>query len=147
MKNIIKGIISLLPAKLVRHIYHDYRKFMRPRKIREWELSGRPVPPPHAYKQQVVNDVRKKFRLETLVETGTFKGHMVEAQRRNFKKIYSIELDDKLFYSAKEDFKDMLHVEILQGDSSVKLARVLDGISNDSVLFWLDGHYCGDFTA
>lgn len=147
MKNNIKRVINLLPWDIGRDIHHSYSKLMRPKRIRQWEFDGRPVPGPHAYKQHVINEVRKINGLKTFVETGTFKGHMIEAQRKNFEKLYSIELDDNLFYSAEKNFKNMPHIKIIHGDSAIKLGSILDKIPNDAILFWLDGHYSGDFTA
>lgn len=146
MKNIIKRVFDLMPGVIGRNMHHFYSKMMRTKRVRQWELDGRQIPGPHAYKQKVVNEVRKKYGLETFVETGTFKGHMVEAQRKNFKKLFSIELDNKLFSTAEKYFSGFPHIKILHGDSAKKLTGMLDEISKDSILFWLDGHYCGDFT-
>ncbi len=46
-----------------------------------WERAGRPVPPPNAVKQQVVRQTSIAFGLTTLVETGTFRGDMIRANR------------------------------------------------------------------
>jgi hypothetical protein len=45
-------------------------------------MQGKPVPPPHFVKQSVVRKYAKKFRIEVLVETGTYHGAMVEAMRK-----------------------------------------------------------------
>lgn len=85
-------------------------------------------------------------KLDTLVETGTFLGDMVEAQRDFFNKIYSIELSEELAAKAQRRFRQYAHIEIIQGDSSERLQEVISRL-NGPALFWLDGHYSGGVTA
>ena len=112
----------------------------------EWERNGRPLPPPHIVKQMAIEEFRNKFQTKILVETGTYLGDMVEAQRAHFEKIYSIELSEKLFNRAKKRFKNYSHITILQGDSGIVLNKLIPGIDQPA-LFWLDGHYSGGITA
>ncbi len=114
--------------------------------LTEWKKNGRPLPPPHIVKQMAIEEFRKKFQPAILIETGTYLGDMVEAQRTHFKKIYSIELSQKLFSRAKKRFKDHSHVTILQGDSGIVLNKLINEIDQPA-LFWLDGHYSGGITA
>jgi len=114
--------------------------------LAEWEKNGKPLPPPHIVKQMAIEEYRTKFPTEILVETGTYLGEMVEAQRDHFKKIYSIELSKKLFNRARKRFKDHLHVKILQGDSGTVLNTLINEIGTPA-LFWLDGHYSEGITA
>ena len=143
---LFKGIVSILPATLRRNIYWYKNRVTRKKNVMKWELSGRPVPPPHQYKQIVIEQLSKKYQFNNFVETGTFLGHMIEAQRKNFKKLYSIEVEPKLYLDAYNYFKPYTHIKILKGDSAFELKTVLGDIQNDSVLFWLDGHYSGENT-
>jgi hypothetical protein len=104
------------------------------------------LPPPHIVKQKAIEEFREKFQINILVETGTYLGDMVEAQRTSFEKIYSIELSEKLFNRAVKRFKDNSHITILQGDSGVVLNKLITEIDQPA-LFWLDGHYSGGITA
>jgi len=94
----------------------------------------------------VIGEYQKKHDIAVLVETGTYMGDMVEAQKKRFKKIFSIELDIKLYNMAKERFKNDNNVILFQGDSSVVLPDVLLNISEPTI-FWLDGHFSGGITA
>ena len=114
--------------------------------IEQWEKEGKPVPPPHLVKQKAIEEHKKKFDLSILVETGTYLGDMVEAQRNNFKKIYSIELSEKLFRKTVNRFKPYPHIQLLLGDSGAKLNEIVPGLDQPA-LFWLDGHYSGGITA
>lgn len=88
----------------------------------------------------------RRYRIPVLLETGTYLGDMVEANRRKFTRIISVELDPELARSAKERFKICKHISIIQGDSAVELPQILTGIEG-KCLFWLDGHYSGGVTA
>jgi hypothetical protein len=116
------------------------------REIAAWQEAGRPVPPPPSVKQAVVAAYGKHFGMRTLVETGTYLGQMVEAQRGTFAHVWSIELDKALARMARQRFADAKNVTILQGDSGEHLKDVL-AASNEPCLFWLDAHYSAGITA
>jgi len=97
-------------------------------------------------KQNTIEEFQKKCGYNVLIETGTFLGDMVEAQRNNFKKIFSIELQYDLAKKAGERFKDVGHIKILQGDSGELLRTILKEV-NEPAIFWLDAHYSGGLTA
>jgi hypothetical protein len=84
--------------------------------------------------------------VDTVVETGTFQGDMVDALKDRAKTIYSIELSPEFYKRATHRFRAYPHIHILQGDSGVVLQQVLDKISG-TCLFWLDGHFSGGETA
>lgn len=114
--------------------------------IRRWADSGRPVPPPHAYKEWVVFDYARRFGIGQLIETGTLHGDMIEACRRRFARIWSIELSPQLAAAAQARFQSWPHVAIVQGDSAAVLPELLPRVQGPCV-FWLDGHFSGGVTA
>lgn len=114
--------------------------------IRQWRAAGRPVPPPSAVKQATVRAYSRTLGLRTLVETGTYLGDMVEAQRRHFESIWSIELSPELHDAAAARFSRARNVVLLQGDSGELMPTVLDRLVGPA-LFWLDGHYSAGITA
>jgi hypothetical protein len=115
-----------------------------------WEMSHRVglgnVPPPHVYKARLVKRYRSRYRLLTLVETGTFHGHMLEAVQDSFSLVYSIELDDALYEAACRRFQDHRHIHLLHGDSGHLIKEVLSQLRGPA-LFWLDAHWSGEGTA
>lgn len=141
-----KFLIKNLPLFILDPYWDMKRKKINAELISKWEKRGRPAPPPHPIKQQRILEYKNKFDLNTLVETGTFQGEMVEAQRKNFRNIYSIELSHDYYQKAVEKFERFKHIQIIEGDSSVKLKEVTK-ILNEPALFWLDGHYSGGKTA
>lgn len=113
--------------------------------LREWEKEGRPPPPPHIIKERVIADYARRFRTSIFVESGTYLGQTVDAVKRSFEKIFSIEFDPTLYSQAKRLFSVYDHISIIQGDSGEVLQEILPTI-NQPCLFWLDGHYSGGVT-
>ena len=103
-------------------------------------------PPPHALKQDMIKYFQSAYGVKILIETGTFRGEMVYAQRKNFEKIISIELSPDLFQIAKKRFKNYKYIEIICGDSGILLEGIISKL-NTPAIFWLDGHYSGFETA
>ena len=105
-----------------------------------WKLKGSPRPKvPHLIKQRIVREYAIRFQLPVLIETGTQFGQMIHAMRKNFRKIYSIELDDTNYALAVRNFAGQPHIHLLHGDSAVELPKLLQSI-HEPCLFWLDGH-------
>jgi hypothetical protein len=118
--------------------------FQQKRELREWDKQSTPTP--HMFKQKIVIEYANKYSIATLVETGTYLGHMVNATKRRFKQIYSIELEPVLYKRAATKFSRYGHITILQGDSGQGLPKILSHIYSPC-LFWLDAHYSGGITA
>ena len=114
--------------------------------LKIWEETGMPVPPPHIVKQRKVKEFARRFNCRIFIETGTYKGKMVESVQNVFRKIQTIELDKNLCERAREKFKHKRHIQVLEGNSGTILPYILKDTS-DNVLFWLDAHYSGGITA
>jgi hypothetical protein len=126
-----------------------YGPFLRRRylkDVRAWESRGCPIPVPHLIKQRTLLEYAEAFRLDTLIETGTHYGAMVEAMRSSFRQVFSIELDPYLYERARKRFMSARNVKILHGDSGIVLKAVVAEL-NSAALFWLDAHYSGGVTA
>jgi hypothetical protein len=127
-------------------LYHPINEYRQNREVIKWLKEGRPSPTPHLIKQLTIKEYAKAFNLSILVETGTYMGDMVYAMKDNFRKIMSIELSPELMEAAKKRFANFEHIEILNGDSGQIIPKILSSVS-EPVLFWLDAHYSGGFTA
>ena len=139
MKQLIKKLVpqSVLDAR---------ERAMHQKMYDEWKANGEADPVPHLIKQQTIAEYAKKHSTATLVETGTYLGHMVCAMLDKFQRIISIELAQHFHEQAKERFKKDKHVELLQGDSGNVLTTLAPTIDTPA-LFWLDGHYSSGETA
>ncbi len=142
MKSFIK---KHLPVELVRNIVVFKYKYFPNLVIKDWEKQGKPVPPPPVVKQKLIKEIRQEYNYEVLVETGTYLGYMISAQKKNFKRIFSIEISDVLYERASRKFKNNKHIKLIHGDSGEKLAEVMKELKEPAI-FWLDGHYSGGIT-
>ena len=122
--------------------YGAYKKLGHHPDYWYWKLRGEPVRAPHLLKQRTVRDYARRYRLNTLVETGTYYGEMVSAMRRHVEWIYSIELDAPLARRAIAKFARWPHITILEGDSARLIPELLATITMPA-LFWLDAGYYG----
>src|SRR5689334_15556392 len=143
MSKLVEEVKSLLRRT---PLYVPYRAHQRNRLYAAWLRSGCPTPPPQIAKQRIVQEYARRFGLRIFVETGTYLGDMVNAVKKDFDQIYSIELSTELCRNAKQRFNNQTHISILQGDSGKVLKGVLDQIRKPC-LFWLDGHYSEGITA
>lgn len=150
--DILRRSLARYPTlfRTIRAAYRMARPALRPftarAELRRWRLAGRPSPPPHIVKQEMVARMGKRFSLSTLVETGTFRGEMIAAQLRRFERIISIELHPGLHEAARRRFEGRPNVMLVQGDSAIVLPTLLPTLA-EPALFWLDGHYSGEGTA
>ena len=140
----LKGVKIL--KKIINKLFNEKKNSVNQDIISKWIRNGKPVPPPHRVKQLVIKSERHKNDFNILIETGTYLGDMVEAQKSVFKKIYSIELGEELFINAVKRFEKDKNVKILRGDSGIVLNDLMPNI-NGPAIFWLDGHYSEGITA
>jgi hypothetical protein len=139
IKEAIKGFV---PQSILNYI----RRKAYMKSYDQWTRDGYSIPVPHLYKQRVIQDYCNRFNYPILVETGTYLGEMVEAQKKYFERIISIELSQSLFLKAQRRFRDDKHIEIYHGDSGKVLPSLMDDIDKPAI-FWLDGHYSKGITA
>jgi len=147
--------ILAIPLIVAIHARTEWRRFsmhswVRPftewRIYRQWILAGRPIPAPPLVKQRILKSYLSRFRLRTVVETGTFTGETVEALRTRAQRVISIELEPALHAAAARRFAGAPNVTLLQGDSTALLPQIVNTLETPA-LVWLDGHYAGAGTA
>lgn len=71
-------------------------------------------------------------------------GDTIEALVDDFDRLHSIELSEELALRATKRFADKEKVTIVQGNSDIELRKILATL-DEPTLFWLDGHYSGEF--
>ncbi|HWV72014.1 MAG TPA: hypothetical protein VN040_09875 [Pseudosphingobacterium sp.] len=112
----------------------------------EYISFGTDLPALHIIKQNNIRKYKEEYQFNLLIETGTYLGDMVEAQRNHFREVYSIELGEDLYKNAVKRFKPYANVKIIHGDSGAVLRTLMPKIT-EPALFWLDGHYSAGITA
>ena len=112
-------------------------------KVSMW-YEAKFVIPPYSEKRAVILSYMKKFNSNIFVESGTFMGETVDVMKDYFERLYSVELAPQLAEKAKRRFNGNVKIQILEGNSSEKIKEILPEI-NSAAIFWLDGHYSGEF--
>jgi hypothetical protein len=110
-----------------------------------WKFHGG-GPTPGGVKVRWIRRFQRLYKINVLIETGTYRGDMIAATRYNFRTIYSIEMDPRLHQLAAKRFSSFPGVHLLRGSSDQMLADLLPTIS-ERCLFWLDAHFAGEGTA
>jgi hypothetical protein len=85
-------IKKILKQILPQSILNQLNRLKSNKQLCEWKKGGCPVPPPHIVKQLAIKVYQRRYGINTLVETGTLMGDMLETQKRVFKNVISIEL-------------------------------------------------------
>lgn len=153
MINKLMGVIFKFTPRLIQPSlmskWNDLSRnntFIKKLIISDWANNGKPCPPPHIIKQLAIVKFQEQSKYTCLIETGTFLGDMIEAQKDRFEQLYSIELSKSLCLKAQSRFEHLNRVKILNGDSGAVLVSLMKDVNTPSI-FWLDGHYSGGFTA
>jgi hypothetical protein len=92
-----------------------------------------------------LHGLRRKYNLESFVETGTQHGNAVVEALKHFRTVYSIEIEEKEFKYCVDKFKKEIsdgRVFLYHGDSSIILPEVIKEVRGNA-LFWLDAHFPG----
>jgi len=139
--------LKIIVSKYKKLFYNNPINYIRTGKeIRRWAKNTETRSPPQPYKHKVIKLYAKKYSINIFIETGTYLGNTIEAVKKVFKDIYSIELNKALYLKTKQRFIKNKHINIILGDSSEKLPKILSEIDKPC-LFWLDAHYSGGNTS
>jgi hypothetical protein len=110
-----------------------------------WNLSGKHGATPHCVKAHRITQIQRIFYYDTFIETGTYMGDMIDAQKKNFVSLNTIELSHDLSTRAKRRFERFRNIHVYEGDSASLLSGIVRKIHKPSI-FWLDAHYSGGVT-
>lgn len=131
LRNTIKDVIDPVTSRL---------------RYKRWKAEGRPLPAPGSVKREIIRGYARGYGLDVLVETGTYYADTVRGLRKDFRQIYSIELDERLHGMAVARCKRQANAVLLQGDSGERIVDVIARLTGPA-LFWLDAHYSAGETA
>lgn len=106
---------------------------------------GWSIPPFSLVKRAMLRREALRIHAASFVETGTYLADTTWYLRRDFKQIFTIEVEPNLAAVARDRFKRWPHVRIVEGDSGDQLAAVVAQVVSPT-LFWLDGHYSAGIT-
>ena len=85
----------------------------------------------------LINSIIDGYNVPYFVETGTAGGESTMIASRNFTKCYTIELVDNI-----TPFRDFpINVEFLKGNSGQLINNLINKLTGEYTVFWLDAHY------
>jgi len=84
--------------------------------------------------------LRKKHNIKRVIETGTYHGDTTAWLADNFEAVKTVEYNAANFSIAKKKLAGCANVEMIHGDSSKDLAKMLHGFDSDLLIF-LDAHW------
>lgn len=85
--------------------------------------------------------IKRDYNIDTIVETGTYKGASTQLFSILFNSVHTIEISENFYNSAKNLFKNSPNVQCHLGSSEVVLHDILPSLKEKSVLFYLDAHW------
>lgn len=95
------------------------------------------------YLKLELQNLIEKFNIDTIVETGTYKGWSTNILAQTNKKVITIEINEESYKKAKEFNSKHSNIDFYLGSSQKVIEEVIpNGISH--VLFFLDAHW-GEF--
>lgn len=92
-----------------------------------------------------IRKFRRKNNIKVLIETGTYFGDTINELKNDFEKIYTIEIDQDLYKSARKRFGNSKNIKLYYGDSAVLLPKILVKVNQPAIIM-LDAHFSGGVT-
>lgn len=97
--------------------------------------------------EKLIKELKEKFSIEHFIETGTYKGVTAKWASEEFKKVSTIELSEQHYRQNLKKYKNIPSINFVFGSSRTCIKKIITENKNDKMLFWLDAHPCGAYTA
>lgn len=107
--------------------------------------TGQRLPLPYLLKRGIITRLAIKSGARVLVETGTYMGDTPWQLRHLFERIWTVEVHPPLAALARDRFKKVAKVTVVEADSRHALREIVPQIDQPT-LYWLDGHYSSGIT-
>lgn len=98
------------------------------------------------YKSSLIKKIGTYYKINQLIETGTYLGDTSAALSSSFKKIYTVELNRELFKKTTKRLSKFKNVFCYNLSSDIFLKNIISKIKVKSI-FFLDAHYSGPGTS
>ena len=90
----------------------------------------------------LLSRVRREFRLDFFVETGTAAGHTTELAAIYFDVVFTCEIDSNLLAVAQKRLEQYHNIRFYNMSSPEFIRKIKPSVSQPA-LWWLDAHWCG----
>ena len=91
---------------------------------------------------RLIQELKRHLPLEVLIETGTFEGDTVAKISSLFEVVHTVDLSEKYYEHARRRFEEDAAIHVRIGQSPDFIAQLVPPLTDRSVLFWLDAHWC-----
>lgn len=108
-----------------------------------WKKTSYALPAPPIIKHEVL--ARYLSNLETVIETGTFRGESSQVLSQICGRVITIEPDQKLYERAKLILEEHKNIEVINQRSEAILEALVSQ-AKGKIGFFLDSHFCGPGT-
>ena len=93
------------------------------------------------YMESKFLDIKEKYNLDTVIETGTYHGITTEWFAKNFVNVYTVECNEVYYEKAKEKIGSYPNISSHLQDSPVFLKEVLPLVNDSKTIIFLDAHW------
>jgi len=94
---------------------------------------------------EIIKQLRDAFKVQTFVETGTFKGINARVHAKNFPEVITCEIVREYFLSAQDKLKPYSNIKIINLPSPEFLNQFTEDYNKsgrtDTIIFYLDAHF------
>lgn len=94
-----------------------------------------------SYMKSKFLEIKEKFNLDTVIETGTYHGVTTEWFANNFNSVYTVECNEVYFEEAKKNISSYSNVKSYLEDSPLFLEMVLNLVDSKKTIVFLDAHW------
>lgn len=84
--------------------------------------------------------LKKRYKISTVVETGTYKGMTTKWLGENFKRVFTTEIIPAYHEEAKKFLAEQQNINCFLGDSRIVLPEILKQCDNNTIIF-IDSHW------
>lgn len=85
--------------------------------------------------------LKNKYNIDTVIETGTYKGNTTVLFSSIFDHVYTIEVSDTYYKEVSTKLAQYKNIKCIMGSSQTVLKRILPGLKEKRILFFLDAHW------
>ena len=83
----------------------------------------------------------REFSIDTVVETGTFRGFSTAFFSTIGKEVHTIEVVEEIYQETKASLQDCSNITFHLGSSDIVMKELLPKLESKPVLFYLDAHW------
>ncbi len=92
--------------------------------------------------EELIRTIKSALPVSAFVETGTFEAMTTAFVAEHFPIVYTIELSETLHAAASKKLEHFENVTAILGESHTELRRLVEVLGGQSVVYWLDAHWC-----